>query len=106
MERLLSAHDVAAQFGIRVGTVYAWVSRGQIPCVRIRRALRFSPQQLAAWIEHQNFEATSVIDNRMDPAPVDARIPTLAATHGLRPRDAVRVDLATDLVRPESDAAK
>lgn len=48
----MTAAEVAAWFRIGVSTVYAWVGRGRIPCLRLNGIARFSRQQLTRWMQH------------------------------------------------------
>lgn len=57
MEKLLSPQEVAAIIGVRVGTVYSWISRGvPIPHVKISGTIRFQEKSLRGWIEEKERE--------------------------------------------------
>ena len=43
---------VAERLGVKVGTVYAWVSRKQIPHIRLgKRVVRFPADAIDEWLE-------------------------------------------------------
>lgn len=51
---LLNYREAARVLGVQVGTVYAWVSRRQIPHVRLGpRLVRFRRTELESWIEER-----------------------------------------------------
>lgn len=52
-DTLYDAHYVAAQLGLKVGTVYRMVQAGEIECVRVGRGgrtLRFTERQIADYL--------------------------------------------------------
>ena len=50
MSKLLTAAEVAERLNLRKGRVYELAKLGTLPCVRIRRQVRFDENQLNAWI--------------------------------------------------------
>jgi excisionase family DNA binding protein len=52
-ERMLTVDDVATLLGFHRVTVYEKVGRGEIPHVRIGRAIRFDREVLSRWIAEQ-----------------------------------------------------
>ena len=51
---LLTYKKAAARLGMPVGTLYALVSEGRIPHIRLsQRMVRFDPDELEAWIDAQ-----------------------------------------------------
>lgn len=46
MKKLLTPHDVAELLQVSVPTVQRWVREGTLPAVKIRRKLRFDPDQI------------------------------------------------------------
>jgi len=50
-ERLLTIREAAQYLAVSVSTLYGWVWQRRIPFVKIGRALRFDPRDLAAFIE-------------------------------------------------------
>lgn len=50
---LLRPRDAARALAISERTLWELTRRGSIPCVRVGRAVRYSPLDLKAWIEAQ-----------------------------------------------------
>ncbi len=50
---LLNRRQVAARLGTCTETVSRLVRRGELPAVRIGRALRFMPDEVAAFVERR-----------------------------------------------------
>lgn len=50
-ESLLTIREAAQYLAVSVSTLYGWVWQRRIPFVKIGRALRFDPRDLAAFIE-------------------------------------------------------
>jgi len=48
--RLIRASELAKILAVAPRTVYLCAQRGEIPCVRINRALRFDPVAIRRWI--------------------------------------------------------
>jgi excisionase family DNA binding protein len=48
---LLRVGDVSRRLGIHRQTAYLKLKRGDIPSVRVGRAIRVDPQALEAWIQ-------------------------------------------------------
>lgn len=51
LPRLLTADEVADQTGLSKARVYELAREGDLPVVRLGRAVRFSERALAVWIE-------------------------------------------------------
>jgi excisionase family DNA binding protein len=51
---MMTVYDVADLLGLHRVTVYEKVSRGEIPHVRIGRAIRFDREVLERWIAEQS----------------------------------------------------
>ena len=47
---LLKPVDAAATLSISPRTLWALTDRGEIPCIRFGRAVRYDPRDLMAWI--------------------------------------------------------
>ena len=47
---LLTIKDLAEQLSIKPATLYAWVSQGKIPCVRIHGLIRFRSEEIEGWL--------------------------------------------------------
>ena len=64
MEKLLTPTQLADILGVRIGTVYSWLSRGiNIPHVKIAGTVRFREKAVMDWIlqkerekKRRNFE--------------------------------------------------
>lgn len=56
---LLDASEVASILNVAKDTVYQWVKRYALPCVRFGDCMRFDPQQLAEWLEAKLGTVTS-----------------------------------------------
>jgi excisionase family DNA binding protein len=52
-ELLLTAKEAAALLRISPRTLWSLTNAGQIPCIRIRRAMRYVTADLLRWIEEQ-----------------------------------------------------
>lgn len=50
---LLTARDAAAVLAISPRTLWAMTASGELPCVRIGRSVRYTPRDLADYIERQ-----------------------------------------------------
>ena len=48
---LLDAIEVAGILKVAKDTVYKWVKRKSLPCIRFGDCIRFDPRQLADWLE-------------------------------------------------------
>lgn|GEM_PF-4330454 len=51
LPRLFSVRDVAEQTTLPVSTVYDVIARGELPAVRIGRAVRIDEADLLRWID-------------------------------------------------------
>ena len=49
--RLIDSREAAAILGLSRRTLWTLYNRGEIPVVRIGRAVRFDPADLRAWVE-------------------------------------------------------
>ena len=49
-QRLFSPADLAIYLGVRVDTVYSWVSKGRLPYVKVGRLVRFDIRDIDTWI--------------------------------------------------------
>ena len=48
---LLTVKDMATRLQVKEKTVYAWVSQGKIPCVKVNGAIRFDPGEIEQWLQ-------------------------------------------------------
>lgn len=51
IEGLLTIREAAQYLALSVSTLYGWVWQRRIPFVKIGRALRFDPRDLAAFVD-------------------------------------------------------
>ncbi len=58
-ERLMDVSEAAALLHVKGKTLYAWVSRNQIPYRKIRSLVRFHRGELIEWAKAKNNQATS-----------------------------------------------
>ena len=49
--KLINAKDVGEMLGYSDKWVYAMAARGEIPCVRLGRGVRFDPEDIKKWFE-------------------------------------------------------
>jgi len=52
--RLLNVREAAQYLGLEVDTVYRRASLGEVPCVKVGRALRFDLKALERFVEQQS----------------------------------------------------
>lgn len=50
VEGLWRVAEVAAFLGVHPKDVYAWALRGDLPCVRLGRRVRFDPGDVRRWV--------------------------------------------------------
>ena len=50
---LLKPREAAQSLAVSERTLWDLTNRGNLPCVRIGRAVRYDPADLIAWIAHQ-----------------------------------------------------
>lgn len=61
-ESLIGYDELARMLGIKKGTAYSWVSRHQIPHVRLSaRLVRFDPEIVKEWLKER--EVASVTND-------------------------------------------
>jgi excisionase family DNA binding protein len=54
---LLKPREAAQALSISARTLWTLTRRGEVPCVRIGRAVRYAPADLRAWIDAQKRKA-------------------------------------------------
>ena len=54
----MNAHDAARALAISERMLWERTKRGEIPCVRIGRSVRYSPADLQTWIDDQKKKAS------------------------------------------------
>jgi len=57
MKRLLNIKETSEYLGIKVNTLYCWVSQDRIPYVKMGKRLMFDMERLNKYIEENTFEA-------------------------------------------------
>jgi excisionase family DNA binding protein len=50
MAHLIDAEQLSQRLGVKEGTIYDWVRRGKIPCLRLERLIRFDPEEINLWL--------------------------------------------------------
>lgn len=48
--RYLTINDLATELQVKPSTLYAWVSEGKIPFIKLHRLLRFRREDIEAWV--------------------------------------------------------
>jgi excisionase family DNA binding protein len=43
--------DLAARLQVKDKTIYAWVSQGKIPCVKVNGVIRFDAREIEHWLQ-------------------------------------------------------
>ena len=54
--RLLSIQEAAEYLGLKVATLYAWVSQKKIPFVKCGRLVKFDLMRIDCWIDDMSVE--------------------------------------------------
>ena len=50
MTPLMTVRDVAALLQLHEKTIYEWVEKGQLPCIRLGNRLRFAASDITRWV--------------------------------------------------------
>jgi excisionase family DNA binding protein len=50
-ERLMTVRELAAFLGLHEKTIYDWTARGELPCVRLGKRLRFQASDVSRWLQ-------------------------------------------------------
>lgn len=58
---LITPEDLAAGLRVARVTIYSWVKRGVIPCLKLEKkgSVRFEPEAIKKWLESKRKEAPS-----------------------------------------------
>ena len=51
MMTLLTVKDMATRLQVKDKTIYAWVSQGKIPCVKVNGVIRFDERAIEQWLQ-------------------------------------------------------
>jgi excisionase family DNA binding protein len=57
--RILTVKELAEMLNVKEKTLYQWAELGQIPCIKLNGCLRFSLQDIQAWIDSCKKESWS-----------------------------------------------
>ena len=52
---LLTAKDLAKMLAVSEKAIYKWVSRGELPYVKISNSLRFRPAAIREWLRNREY---------------------------------------------------
>lgn len=58
--RLINIKELSEYTGLSVNTLYSWVSRGKIPCVKAGRLRKFDIRAIDKWIEDNSVPIRSL----------------------------------------------
>ena len=56
---LIAPEELAAGMRVARVTVYQWVRRGVIPCLKIEGVVRFDPEEINQWLKNKRQAATN-----------------------------------------------
>jgi excisionase family DNA binding protein len=59
MQQLLTVEDVAARLQVKPATVYDWVYKRRISCIKLPQGLRFKEEYLENWLNKKIIKAKS-----------------------------------------------
>ena len=48
---LMTVKDMATRLQVKDKTIYAWVSQGRIPCVKVNGVIRFDAREIELWLQ-------------------------------------------------------
>ena len=67
--KLLNVCEVADLLGVSRCTVYSWVARGRIPCVKLGTRTMFVPEEIQRWVNaHSRLEGAAPRQESFVPA--------------------------------------
>ena len=67
MENLMNIEQVAEILGVKVSTIYSWVSAGLIPCIKLNRLVRFDRNEILEWVKNHKVKGRKTRLPEMDP---------------------------------------
>jgi len=53
MEKLLNIEEVSKLLGVKIPTIYGWISEGIIPHIKLGRLVRFDRKEIIEWVQKQ-----------------------------------------------------
>lgn len=56
MSRLYTANEVGKLLGVTTRTLYTLSARGELPCIKVGRSVRYHPDDVEAYINKQRTE--------------------------------------------------
>jgi len=63
--KLITIKELSENIRIKIGTLYNWVSKREIPFVKIKGRLFFKIDEIDKWIEYNSFAPHDVNTNEM-----------------------------------------
>jgi len=48
--QLWTVRELAQRLSLHEKTIYDWIARGQLPCIRLGHRLRFDPHDILRWL--------------------------------------------------------
>lgn len=48
---LLTVHEMASRLQVKDKTIYAWVSQGKIPCMKLNGVIRLDERDIEQWLQ-------------------------------------------------------
>jgi predicted DNA-binding transcriptional regulator AlpA len=83
LDELLTAHQVAAELGVEVQSVYRWASKGygprRVKLGRGEKAVRYRRGDVRAWLDQQSIEPARVLRRRRASSRIATRHQAAAA---------------------------
>ena len=61
-KRLISIQELSELIGVKVSTLYEWVSKKNIPYVKVGRLTKFDLNKIDNWITERSIETRNVVD--------------------------------------------
>ncbi len=58
-KRLLNVEEISEYLGVKVATIYGWVSEGYIPHIKLGRLVRFDLDAVTEWVKQKEVQGRS-----------------------------------------------